>query len=120
MAGRILSKREVQRFDHLPTGLVERAKLRTFRLLPPQASAMTLGGTILIRPGHEDDDELIAHELVHVRQWSELGRVGFLVRYLGAYIKNLLRLRKHMPAYRAIPLEIEARKEAAAWRAKHP
>ena len=44
---------------------------------------MTLGRWILLRRGHEHDRGLIAHELVHVRQWRELGAVRFLVRYLG-------------------------------------
>ena len=117
---RVLSKREVSRFDHLPESLTTAARLRTTSVLPPQAGAMTLGKTIYVRPGREDDDVLIAHELVHVRQWHELGRIGFLVRYLSSYLVNLVRLRRHMAAYRAIPLEIEAREEAARWRAKHP
>ena len=119
MGSRVLSKRDLERFDHLPEATTASARLRTTRLLPPQARGMTLGRTVLLRPGHEDDDGLVAHELVHVRQWAELGRLGFLVRYLGAYLRNLARLRDHMAAYRAIPLEVEARKEAAAWRAKH-
>src|SRR5436190_1536926 len=45
---------------------------------------MTLGRWVLVRRGHEHDRGLIAHELVHVRQWRELGAVRFLVRYLGA------------------------------------
>jgi hypothetical protein len=120
VARRVLSQRDVERFDHLPAGLAGAARLRTFPLLPPQAGAMTLGRTILIRPGREDDDDLLAHELVHVRQWADLGHLRFLVRYLGAYLANLARLRRHMAAYRAIPLEVEAREEAARWRRKHP
>lgn len=81
---------------------------------------MTIGHTILVRPGREDDEALLAHELVHVRQWAELGPVGFLARYLGAYFRNLARLRNHMAAYRAIPLEAEARAAAEAWHASQP
>jgi len=109
----------VRRFDHLPKATVERARVKTSRRLPPQADAMTVGRTIYVRPGHEHSDSLMAHELVHVRQWQEYGWFGFLRRYLGAYLRNLMKLRNHMAAYRAIPLEVEARAEASAWKAAH-
>lgn len=116
---RTLSKSEIDKFDHLPRAMTKRARLKTARWLPPQADAMTLGNTIYVRPGHQDSDRLIAHELVHVRQWAELGRVGFLARYLSSYFRNLARLRNHMAAYRSIPLEEEARAGADTWKAKH-
>jgi hypothetical protein len=56
--------------------------------------------------------QLIRHELVHVRQWGELGPLRFLVRYLSEY----LRLRRdglgHQEAYRGISFEREARQLA--------
>lgn len=115
-----LAKARADRFDHLPPEVVTRARVRTSRLLPPQADAMTVGRTVLVRPGHDASDTLLAHELVHVRQWREYGWFGFLRRYLGAYLANLVRLRDHMAAYRAIPLEAEARAAAATWKARHP
>ena len=39
---------------------------------------MTLGRVILLRRDHAGDEALLAHELVHVRQWRELGPVRFL------------------------------------------
>jgi hypothetical protein len=51
---------------------------------------------------------LIAHELVHVRQWRELGRGRFLVRYVGDYLRGRLRGLGHDAAYRRIALEAEA------------
>jgi len=115
-----LGKARADRFDHLPPEVVARARVRTSRLVPPQADAMTLGRTVLVRPGHEASDALLAHELVHVRQWRQYGWFGFLRRYLGAYIANLVRLRDHMAAYRAIPLEAEARQATARWKVRHP
>lgn len=56
---------------------------------------------------------LLRHELVHVRQWRELGVVGFLWRYLGSYLALRLRGWPHWAAYRRIPLEVEA-----AWLAR--
>ncbi len=48
------------------------------------------------------------HERVHVRQWARHRAVGFLVRYLGAYLLWRLRGKGHRGAYLRIPLEIEA------------
>jgi len=115
-----LGKARAGRFDHLAPEVVGRARIRTARHLPKQADAMTVGRTIYVRPGHEASDGLLAHELVHVRQWQQYGALGFLRRYLGAYLANLVRLRDHMAAYRAIPFEAEARAEAATWKARHP
>ncbi len=81
---------------------------------------MTLGRTGLVRRGHAGSALLVAHELVHVEQWSRLGVVEFLRRYFGAYAENLIRLRSHRAAYLAIPLEVEARDRARRWRESHP
>jgi hypothetical protein len=45
---------------------------------------------------------------VHVVQWSDLGYVGFLRRYVAAYLRSRLRGYPHKAAYRRIPFEIEA------------
>ena len=77
--------------------------------VPPGADAMTLGRLILVRKGHDSSATLIAHELVHVRQFEEQGFVPFLLGYVGRYL--LLRLDgwPHLAAYRRLPAEIEAR-----------
>jgi hypothetical protein len=41
-------------------------------------------------------------------QWSDLGYVGFLRRYVAAYLRSRLRGYPHKAAYRRIPFEIEA------------
>ena len=69
---------------------------------------MTLGRWILVRRGHEYDRDLIAHELVHVRQWRRHGVIGFGSRYLGAYALWRLRRKGHQGAYLRIPFEVEA------------
>lgn len=76
--------------------------------VPPQADAVTLGRTILMRESRQGDGGLLAHELVHVRQFRELGALGFLGRYVGAYLRLRLTGHRHMAAYRRIPLEVEA------------
>lgn len=82
------------------------------RLVAPGAAATTVGRFIFVKPTAVGSQRLLDHELVHVRQWRDLGRVGFLVRYLGAYLRWRLRRYPHWAAYRRIPLEIEAEWEA--------
>jgi hypothetical protein len=79
----------------------------------PGSSAMTIGSWILMRRGHEHDRLLLRHELVHVGQYRRLGIPGFLVRYVGGYLRWRLRLYPHWAAYRRISFEIEAE-----WRAR--
>lgn len=80
--------------------------------MPPGAAAITIGPIVVVRRRAAGDRRLMAHELVHVRQWRDLGVVGFLRRYLGAYLRWRLRGYSHWGAYRRIPLEIEAEWEA--------
>lgn len=80
--------------------------------VPRGAAAITLGPVIAVRRRFLDDERLLRHELVHVRQWRNLGIAGFLVRYVGAYLRWRLRGYGHWAAYRRIPLEIEAEWEA--------
>jgi Domain of unknown function (DUF4157) len=113
--GRSLSRTEAEAYDHLSREVAVRARLRRSRLVPPGSAGITVGRTIRLRRGREDDRKLIAHELVHVRQYAEQGRLRFLARYLAAYLRNLARLRSHRKAYLAIPAEVEARAEADEW-----
>jgi hypothetical protein len=117
---RRLGPDELARFDHVPAALVEDVRIVEVPFLSPGADAMTLGRVVLVRRGHGDSSRLLAHELVHVEQWSIHGVVGFLRRYLGDYAKNLARLRSHRAAYLAIPLEVEAREGARRWQESHP
>ena len=41
-------------------------------------------------------------------QWSDFGVVGFLRRYLGAYLRSRVHGYSHKGAYRRIPFEVEA------------
>lgn len=109
-----LSPVELTRFGAVPA--VDRTRTRVVLVprLTPGIAAMTIGRYVLVRRGHERDRALLAHELVHVRQWRELGAIGFAARYLGAYVGNRLRGLDHWNAYEAIPLEMEARSLAGA------
>jgi hypothetical protein len=78
---------------------------------------MTLRRTIFLDPVYLAASErtsgiLLAHELVHVRQWLELGMVGFLWRYAGGYLKGRFSGSSHHEAYLGIELEVEARRLA--------
>ncbi|CAA9267467.1 MAG: hypothetical protein AVDCRST_MAG50-3233 [uncultured Acidimicrobiales bacterium] len=76
--------------------------------MPPGADAITLGSLIIVRQRCAGDRLLLEHERVHVRQWRRHGVVGFLVRYLGAYLRARLNGHSHGNAYLRIPLEVEA------------
>lgn len=97
--------------------LAETVKIRTALLLPRNVDAVTFGRTIWLRRRHDPGEhrELIAHELVHIRQYAEQGRARFLGRYVAEYLRLLVRMRRHRAAYRAIPAEVEARRLAADW-----
>jgi len=99
-------------FELVPPADVARARILDVPCLTPGVAAMTLGPLILMRRDHAGDEALVAHELVHVRQWRELGAVRFLWRYLGAYTHGRAAGLGHAAAYRAIPLEVEARELA--------
>jgi hypothetical protein len=99
-------------FPLVPPVDVARARIVDVPFLTPGVAAMTLGRVILLRRDHVDDEALLAHELVHVRQWRELGAARFLWRYLGAYARNRLSGLSHQQAYEAIPQEVEARQLA--------
>jgi Domain of unknown function (DUF4157) len=118
--GRWLSQTEVEAYDHVPRAVAVRARLHRVRALPPGSSGMTFGHQVLLRRGHEGNRKLVAHELVHVAQYADRGRVRFLIRYLADYARNLLRLRSHRQAYLAIPAEVDARAAAADWLRSHP
>ena len=84
------------------------------RLWGRDISAMTLGKTIFIDPSlmtaaRHRPGVLLVHELVHVRQWGELGVMRFLWRYLTGYLRGRWKGLSHRAAYLAIPLEVEAR-----------
>jgi len=81
--------------------------------VPPGASAITIGNVVSIRRGRERSERLLRHELEHVAQYRRFGFLGFLRRYLAAYLGGRLRGYGHRSAYRRIPFEA-----SAEWRAR--
>lgn len=117
---RRLTQTEVDCYDLVPRHVACRAILVRVPVLPPGAIGMTSGRLVFLGGDepYDGSSQLIAHELVHVRQFAESGRLLFALRYFGAYLVNLVRLRGHHRAYRAIPAEREAYSSAAAWAAR--
>jgi hypothetical protein len=109
VAGRRLTPAERVSFVHVPPLDRARARVVVVDRLTPGAAGMTLGRWVLLRRGHEHDRQLLAHEMVHVRQWRERGVVGFLVAYVGEYVRRRRDGLGHWDAYRAISFEAEAR-----------
>lgn len=114
---RRLTEAELAAYDVLPRALAERVRVQKVPFLAPGTSGMTLGRWVLVTTDADQQGtrKLLAHELVHVRQWHELGAFRFLVRYLASYARQLARHRSHRRAYRAITFEAAAYDEADAW-----
>lgn len=104
-----LAAEEQDRHPHVPAQDAARARVVVVPWLAAGIAGMTVGRWMLIRQGHETGRALLAHELVHVRQWREDGALRFLARYLAAYALGRVRGLGHGDAYRAIPYEAEAR-----------
>lgn len=81
---------------------------------PGWAAAMTVVRVVYVRQEVLEtwDDQrlarLIAHELVHVRQWRTDGFVGFVRHYLADYVRGRRAKLGHRGAYKAIGYEAEA------------
>ncbi len=115
--GRSLNQSELDSYDVLPKYLARRVRVISVPSLPGGYDGMTLGTTILL--AHDVDEQgnspLLAHELVHVRQWYEQGRLGFSGRYVGSFARGLRFHRNWKHAYLSIEAETEARRETSAW-----
>jgi hypothetical protein len=107
-----MAQESEQKRSPFPGGEGRPARILVVRWLPFGIAAITLGRNVFMRRQHADDETLLAHELEHVRQWDELGKIRFLWRYLGAYFKGRLRGLPHWKAYAKIPLEVKARAAA--------
>ena len=71
------------------------------------ASAVTLGGTILVHPEVEIDEALLVHELVHVEQWR--ADPLFAVKYVAEWMRR---------GYRNNRYEVEAYERERRFRAE--
>jgi hypothetical protein len=117
MAGRRLNPTELEAYDVLPRDLAERVRIHRVPSLPGGYAGLTLGFHVLLsRPVPADGTSaLLAHELVHVRQWAQRGPIGFPAAYLSSFGRGLGRHRRWEAAYRDIDAEREARIETTDW-----
>ncbi|MEM9565795.1 MAG: hypothetical protein AAGA93_24455 [Actinomycetota bacterium] len=117
MAGRPLNETELDAYDVLPRALAAEVRVHHIRALPGGYAGMAIGSRVVLARPIDDDgtSALLAHELVHVRQWSEQGRVRFAARYVSSFARNFARHRRWSRAYRSIEAEEEARAETTAW-----
>ena len=69
----------------------------------PEMGGFTFGYGVYIRHGNK---VLLPHELIHVRQYEEMGIEGFMKRYM---------LELAVMGYRSAPLEMEAYKGAISY-----
>ncbi|MEZ5343748.1 MAG: DUF4157 domain-containing protein [Acidimicrobiales bacterium] len=103
---RRLTTNECEFYGHLPKELQGRVKITTVPAIPGGYAGITLGSRVFL--AHAVDpasfSELVAHELVHVQQWKDLGAFRFLWIYGRDFVHGLVRLRNWNAAYRAISL----------------
>lgn len=76
-------------------------------------AGITLGRRIYLHPRTAaqtlpEVEQLVRHELVHVRQVLRFGLLPFLTRYVVEYIRNRSRGMDKRDAYRNISFELEA------------
>jgi uncharacterized protein DUF4157 len=117
---RRLTPAELDAYDVLPRALATRVRVQRVPFLAPGSNGMTIGRIVFLRSDgvYDGSRAIIAHELVHVRQYSQLGVLRFLARYVADYARALARYRRHRAAYYAIPFEVQAYAEADEWLAR--
>ncbi len=115
--GRSLSAAELVAYDVIPEQLARRVRVLSIPALPGRYAAITLGKLIFVARDIAEDgtSELLAHELVHVGQWTNDGVIRFIGKYLSHFASGLRQHRSWHQAYRGILAEVEARSEASAW-----
>ena len=114
---RRLTDSEIEAYDLVPAWVAQQALLVRIPGLPGGYRGMTLSRLVLLTTDFDtaDASQLVAHELVHVRQYIQYGKLGFARRYLGEFFTTLTQTRHWMTAYRSISLEKEAYELADQW-----
>lgn len=117
MAGRSLTEREIECYDLVAPSLARRVRVYGIPFIPGGYAGITLGRNILLTTDVDADGSsaLMAHELVHVGQWSDRGMLAFSRWYLSSFARNLVRHKRWTAAYLNIEAEIEARSETTRW-----
>lgn len=71
--------------------------VHTDRFIPPAFNGRAIGPVVLIRPEFRGDPAVLAHEMVHVRQWWR----GMLIHSLRYLWSRSYRMRAEAEAYAA-------------------
>lgn len=114
---RPLTEAEIDAYDVLPPDVAARVRVIRVPDLPGRYTGMSLGRFVLLaHPVPADGwSMLLCHELVHVRQWHELGVPRFAWRYLRDFTSGMRQLRNWNRAYLGIRAEVEARELSREW-----
>jgi hypothetical protein len=117
MPSRVLNEIELEAYAMVSPELGRRVRVHRVSTIPGGYDGMTLGRHVLLARDVDADgtSALLAHELVHVRQWAEQGVVGFSARYVSSFVRNLARYRRWKRAYHDIGAELEAKRETTDW-----
>jgi len=117
MIGRPLNQEEIESYRHLGSDLALQVRVVQVAMIPGGYAGLTLRNLVLLsqKVSSDGDSNLLAHELVHVRQWHEQGRIRFLWRYSWSFASQFAKTRSWGASYRNIPAETEARRVAAQW-----
>ncbi len=98
--------------------MVYPAPMSMRRVWNEDTGAMTIGNRVFVRPDllkrrGPNLEDLMVHELVHVRQWRNQRVVGFLASYTRQYLMARFWGARHHVAYMSIDAEVEARRVAS-------
>ncbi|MEM7325091.1 MAG: hypothetical protein AAF531_18525 [Actinomycetota bacterium] len=117
MLGRRLSEVEIESYDLCPEPIARRVRVIRIPLIPGGYAGMTLGRTVLLAKdvARDGTSSLMAHELVHARQWTDQGLFRFAWAYTSSFTRNFYTLRSWNKAYHQIDAELEAKQETADW-----
>ena len=115
--GRTLSQAELDSYDMIDRSLAETVRVFDVPFVPGGYAGITVGRFIFLAKAIPADgaSTLMAHELVHVGQYAEIGVPRYIYTYLKSFFPGLFRMRNWNQAYRAIPSEIEARNLSGEW-----
>lgn len=115
--GRKLSNSELDSYNVIERPLAQSVHVVNVPFVPGGYAGITFGRFIyLAKPIRPDGTStLLAHELVHVGQYDEIGIPRYVYLYLKSFFADLYRMKNWNQAYRAIPFEIEARQVTGVW-----
>ncbi len=115
--GRELSQAELESYDVIDRSLAETVRVFDVPFVPGGYAGITFGRFIFLVKAIPPDgaSTLMAHELVHVGQYAEVGVPRYIYAYLKFFFPALYRMRNWNQAYRAIPAELDARDITGQW-----